>query len=266
MVSDEKLLKKAKVALNKAEILLDNGAHKKSASHFKKAGELFDELEEWKIAEQCFFYSSKSYTRLGKYYQAALMQRNAANNTLRDNNYQKARDYFDVGAKSVLKADVSRLDEFVAENIGFAFLCYFVQGRYQDGISYVKRFKTRIDPELFNSNLMLIIAQNVTNAVVNKDESYIDTLLDEYSLFKFTEMENLIIKDALIVALASLMVRVEMNFTETEFQRETIIEVTPEIDTGRLTEFKSYDILPHKFSALEISDLRIKMGDNLSIK
>ncbi len=266
MVSDEKLLKKAKLTLNKAEILLDKSAHKKSASHFKKAGELFDELQEWKIAEQCYFYSSKNYTRIGKYYQAALMQRNAANNTLRDNNYQKARDYFDVGAKSVLKAKVSRLDEFVAENIGFAFLCYFVQGRYQDGISYVKRFKTRIDPDLFNSNLMLIIAQHVTNAVVNEEELFIDKLLDQYSLFKFTEMENLIIKDALIVALASLMVRVEMNFTETEFQRETIIEVTPEIDTGRLTEFKSYDILPHKFSELKITDLRIKMGDNLSIK
>ncbi|TFH29597.1 MAG: hypothetical protein E4G98_03555, partial [Promethearchaeota archaeon] len=189
MVSDEKLRKKAKLTLNKAEILLDNEAFKKSASQFKKAGELFDELHEWKIAEQCYFYSSKNYTRIGKYYQAALMQRHAANNSLRALDYQKARDYFDVGAKSVLKADVSRLDEFVAENIGFAFLCYFVQGKYQEGISHVKRFKSRIDPDLFNSNLMLIIAQQVTSAVVNKDESHIDKLLDQYSLFKFTEME-----------------------------------------------------------------------------
>ncbi|MHA1521777.1 MAG: hypothetical protein ACTSRK_16485 [Promethearchaeota archaeon] len=266
MVTEEKLRNKAKLILSKAEILLDKKSYKKSAGQFKKAGELFDELHEFSIAEQCYFYASKNYTRIGKYYQAALMQRNAANNTLRANDYQKARDYFDVGAKSVLKAKVSRLDEFVAENIGFAFLCYFVRGKYQEGISYVKRFKTRIDPDLFTSNLMLIIAQYVTNAVINKDESHIDTLLDKHSLFKFTEMENLLIKESLVVALASLMVKVNFDFTETEYERDSMIEVTPEVDTSRLSEFKSYDILPHTFSALVITDLRIKMGDNLSIK
>lgn len=266
MVSEEKLLKKAKIALSKAEILLDNEEYKKSASQFKKAGEFYDELHEWKVAEQCFFYASKNFTRLGKYYQASLMGRNAANDALRMYNYQKARDYFDVAAKSVLKVEQARFDEFIAENIGFAFLCYFVQGRYQDGITYIKRFKAKINPDLFSTSLMLQVVQHITNAIVNSDESHIDVLLDTFTLFKFTDMENLLIQEALVVALSSLMVKLELNIPQNEYERDDLIEIIPTLDTTRLQEFSQYKVLPHDFSALEISDLHIKIGDNLSIK
>ncbi|MCF2141034.1 MAG: hypothetical protein K9W44_13330 [Candidatus Lokiarchaeota archaeon] len=266
MVNEDKLRKKAKVALNKAEILLDNEEYKKSASQFKKAGEIFALLQEWKVAEQCFFYASKNLTRLGKYYQAALAEREAANDALRLLDYQKARDYFSVAAKSVLKAAKSKLEEFAAENIGFAFLCYFVQGKYQEGITYVKRFKAQIGPDLFNSNLVLKIVQHVTNAVINKNEKHIDDLLDNYSLFQYSEMENLLIKESLVVALASLMVLLEIPLEETEYERDSLIEVNAIVDTSRLCEFANYRVVPHEFTLLNISELHINIGDNLSIK
>lgn len=266
MVDEEKLRKKAKIALNKAEILLDNEEYKKSGANFKKAGELFQQLGEWRIAEKCFFYASKNLTRLGKYHQAALAEREAANSSLRILDYQKARDYFDVAAKSIMKAEKAKLENFAAENIGFAFLCYFVQGKYQDGINYVKRFKAKISPEIFESNLLLRIAQYITNAVINKNEDLIDELIDNYSLFQFSEMENRLIKESLVVALSSLMITLEITLSENEFERDSLIEIHPVIDTTRLQEFKNYQILPHEFTVFNVVDMHIKLGDNLTIK
>ena len=120
--------------------------------------------------------------------------------------------------------------------------------------------------ELFESNLLLLIAQHITNAVFNKNENLIDELIDNYSLFNYSEMENLLIKESLVVALSSLMVSLEVPLEETEFERDSLIELHPIIDTTRLQEFKNYKILPHEFTVFNVVDMHIKVGDNLTIK
>ena len=56
MPKREKIERKARVALEKAEKLMDNERFKRSAESFRKAGEYYKELSNYKVAEQCFYY------------------------------------------------------------------------------------------------------------------------------------------------------------------------------------------------------------------
>ena len=62
MVKEEKVLKKAKVALAKAEIVFEKSNFRKAADLYQKAAENFQILHEWKIAEATHNYVIENYT------------------------------------------------------------------------------------------------------------------------------------------------------------------------------------------------------------
>ncbi|UYP48331.1 hypothetical protein NEF87_004616 [Candidatus Lokiarchaeum ossiferum] len=269
MANEEKLRKKAEVALEKAEILMDNDNHKKSAEHFKKAAELFLELKEWKIAEKCFFYSAKNYHTLGgarDFHRASLLEYEAGKCCIFTNDFEKARDYFDIASKSILKSDAKNPDEMATTDICFAFLCYFVQGKYEEGIVYIKRFKDQIDPDMYSSHSLMVLVRDLTKAIINEREKYIDSIVDNFGIHKYGAAETLLIKEALIVGLASLMVKFELGMDKTEYERDDSIEVKSILDCTRLGEFKNYSILPRVFKSLVIEKMEIEIGDNISTK
>ena len=269
MANEEKFRKKAEVALEKAEILMDNERHKKSAEQFKKAAEIYSELKEWKIAEKCFFYSAKNYHTLGgdrDFHRASLLEYEAAKCCVFINNFVKARDYFDIASKSILKSDAKNPDEMATADICFAFLCYFVQGKYEEGIIYIKRFKDQIDPDMYSSHPLMLLVRDLTKAIINEKEKYIDSIIDNFNIEKYGVAETLLLKEALIVGLASLMVKFELGMEKTEYERDDVIDIKSILDCTRLGEFKDYTSLPRVFKSLIIEKMEIEIGDNLSTK
>ena len=267
--TEEKLRKKAEVALEKAEILMDNDRHKKSAEHFKKSAELYAELDEWKIAEKCFFYSAKNYHTLGgnrNFQRASLLEYEAGKSCIFVNDFAKARDYFDIAAKSILKSDAKNPDEIATTDLCFAFFCYFVQGKLDDGIQYIKRFKDQVEADVYANHPLMLFVKDLTKAIINEKEKYLDTITDNFHSYKYGTAETLLLKETLIVGFASLMMKFELGMEKTEYERDENVEVQAKIDYHRLEEFKKYKILPRVFDSIKIEKMEIEIGDNISTK
>ena len=178
MDKKEKIRQKARATLEKAEILLDKQQYKKSSQFFQKAGDMYGEdLDEWKIAEQCYFYASKNYHRLGgdrNFHRASLVERKAGNMMIATKQFSKARDYFDIAAKSILKSEAKDQDNMAIQNIGWAFFCYYLQGRLEDGILYVKRFRDQFYEDEFNDHILIQIVRKLSKALLNNKEQCTD--------------------------------------------------------------------------------------------
>ena len=180
MGKEEKVRKKGDVLLAKAELYMDNHDFKRSANHFLKAGDLFFELEEWKISEQCYRFTSKNFSRLGgdrNYHRAAIVQRKAANCCLLLNDISKARDYFDITAKSILKSDMKNKEEIATENVCFGFMCHFIEGEQEEAIDSIKRFRNLFESDIYTEHILMKLVHNLSNAVLNKNEQYIKKII-----------------------------------------------------------------------------------------
>lgn len=269
MPNREKLEKKAKVALEKAEILMDNERFKRAAESFRKAGEYFSELSNWKIAEQCFYYASKNYTRLEgerNFQRTAVMEREAGKCCIYLNQFQKAQDYFNVSGKTELKAEDKTRPEYATESFCFAFFCYFLQGEVDEGIEYIKRIKSRISNDLFAKHPLMLVVRRITNAYLKKKESYLDEIIDSLNSLHYDKAEMRLIKETLIVSLATLMMDFTLVVEKQDFERDEIVNVQAKISYDRLKEFENYSVVPRQFNSIEIIDTHIEIGENISTK
>ena len=263
---EKKIRDKAAVTLAKAERLLDNGRYKKSAERFQKAGEAYFELGEWKIAEQSFLYASKNRYRLEHFHAAASLQRLAANCCLLVQDYAKARDYYDVAMKSILKSDAKNLDDAATTNMGFAFLCHFIMGQQDEALEFVKRHKAEIDPDVFSDHLLVKLVRNLSNAIINENEKYLEDILKEYPKYQFRAAEAELIRAAVLLAMCSVYIDLSLGLESADFERDEFLDIECQLDFSRLQEIEDNSVLPHKFESLKITDIGIAIGDNLSTK
>ena len=275
---EEKIRQKARAALEKAESLLDKRQYKKSGQFFHKSGDLYGDLDEWKIAEQCYYYSSKNYHRLGgddnrNFHRASLVERKAGNMMIANKNFTKARDYFDIAAKSILKSEAKDQENMAIVNIGWAFFCYFLQGRLEDGINYVKRLRDQFfsDADEFNDHILIQIVRKLSKALLNNKEQYVDDIIDaiehkEKIIEDITKHEILLLKETLIVALTSLMMSYSLEAKKDTYERDELITLETKLNYSRLEEFLQYSFVPRQFKSLEVTDFSFTISDNIGTK
>jgi tetratricopeptide (TPR) repeat protein len=266
MDKSDKQREKAKICVSKAERLMDNNRFKKSGEQFQKAAEIYFEFGEWKIAEQCFFFASKNFNRLGRYHAASNLQRLAANCSLLMHDFNKAKDYYDVALKTILKSDAKNLDDLATTSMCFAFLCQFIRGQQDEALGYVKRFKVDIDQEIFGNHLLVHLVRNLSNSIINEKEKYLNDILKEYPKFRFRVAEAELIKAAILVAMCSVYMNFSLNTEKSEYERDKTLELDTLLDISRLQDIMSHKILSHQFESVVIKNIGIAIGENISNK
>jgi len=269
MGKEEKVRKKGDVLLAKAELYMDNHDFKRSANHFLKAGDLFFELEEWKISEQCYRFTSKNFSRLGgdrNYHRAAIVQRKAANCCLFLSDISKARDYFDITAKSVLKSDMKNKEEMATENVCFAFMCHFILGEQEEAINSIKRFGSLFESDIFGEHILMRLVHNLSNTVLNKNEQYIKKIVKNIQPDNYSFAESRLIQHAFLVTYATLKTRFTLNLTENEIERDTIVEIPSLLDIIGINEIEKNKNFPSKIDSLSIVNIEFNLSENMTIK
>ncbi len=269
MGKEEKIRKKGDVLLAKAEHYMDTHDFKRSADNFQKAGDLFFELEEWKISEQCFRFTSKNFSRLGgkrNYHRAANVQRKAANCCLHLNDFSKARDYFDITAKSILKSEMKTKEEFATENVCFGFMCHFILGEQEEAINSIKRFKSLFESDIYNEHILMKLVHNLSNAVLNYNEQYIKKIVKNIQPDRYSIAESTLIQHAFLVTYASLKTGFSLILEKKEFERDSFIELPSQLDTSGLKKIEKHNRFSSKIESLSITNIEFNISENLTLK
>ena len=265
-VNREKIEKKAKVALAKAEKYMDKDKLIRASQKFTSAGEFYFELGEWKVSERCYYLAAKNYNEMELYHDASNMYRLTANSALLMHDFQSARNYYRDATKNALLSDAKRRDFLSATSLAFTFLCEFIQGHQDKALSYVKQFKSEMDPEVFQEHLLIKLVHSLANSIYNEKESYLKDVLEDYPKYKFRAAEKELINAGILVAMCSVYFNLEFDLEEDEFERDQLIEFNAILDYSRITDIINHEIIPHEFESLKITNIAVGLGENLSLK
>ncbi|MHA1897872.1 MAG: hypothetical protein ACTSU2_10795, partial [Promethearchaeota archaeon] len=265
MPKDEKIREKAQKALNRAEAYLDVKKHDRAYKDFLKAADLFFQIKEYKIAEQCYFYASKSLLHEAIYLEASNSMRNAANCCVMLDDYQKAYEYYDVAAKYALKSPKRDAEFRSILSAAFAYLCLFLKGQQDKGLMFIKRIKKHVDSQEFAENKLIRLVKGLTLAILNRNDSALKTLEKEFINYKFREAEMKLIKDAILMAKTHLLLEFELELNQNEFINESEILFKLIINTKPLELLKEDPFLKYTFKSIKIIDISVILGDNVSL-
>jgi tetratricopeptide (TPR) repeat protein len=123
---------KAQKILDRAEILYDREEFMRAHREFYRAGNQYLEMKEYRVAEQCFLFSSKALVHEARYHDAFDSLRSSAQACIQLNDFEKAVEYYDVAAKNVLKSARKDVESKSILAASFGFLCQFITGQHED--------------------------------------------------------------------------------------------------------------------------------------
>lgn len=266
MPKEEKLIEKAKSELDKAELLFDQKRFDKSSKQFQKTAEIYMELANYQVAEQCYYYAAQSYLHEGNYYEGSSCMRDAANCCIFLDDYNKAADLYDVSAKYALKSSKRDAEFKSILSACFAYLCWFLKGQQDKGLAFIKRIKKDVDSKEFSENRLSGLVKGLTLAIINRDDSSLKQIEEEFIEYKFRESETILIKDAIVLAKTHLLLGFDIEFESKEVINEQSLSFSLTIDFSRLKELENDPYLKRKIASLRIIDVGVTQSDNLSSK
>ncbi len=255
--------KEAEKILDEAERLLTHEKFSKAGKEFRQAGDLFSELADYKVAEQCFFYAAKSFLSADKLEDAAEVQRSAANACILLNDYKKAEKYYEVAAKYSLRVD--KVFEGIL-NASFAYLCIFIQGQQNRGMDYIKTVKQKVPFDDFKDNKLVQLVRALTLSIERRDKEELLTIEPMLPKFKFRPSELNIIQRAIVLARVHLALGFELQFTKTKYITDETIEFKCIVDAMQLASIIVPLGLDLSVKELVVKDVGVTLSDNLSVK
>ncbi|MBN2156961.1 MAG: hypothetical protein JW776_13035 [Candidatus Lokiarchaeota archaeon] len=262
---ETKQREKAQKVLDRAEILFDRQEFTRSYKEFTRAGNLYLDLEEYRVAEQCFLYSSKALVHETRYYDAFESLRSAAQACIQLEDYQKAVEYYDVAAKNVLRSSRKDVESKSILAACFGFLCQFITGQHEKGLGFIKRIKMYVDIKEFTEHKLIRLVKGITLAIVNKDSKALNLLKKEFQRSKYDPAETKLIKDAFIVATTYLLLEATINLERTEIINEEMLNFTLDINLKPLHNMRTDSVLNYDFQKVTIEEMTVHLSDNLAL-
>ncbi|HMF31755.1 MAG TPA: hypothetical protein VKK79_10085 [Candidatus Lokiarchaeia archaeon] len=255
--------KEAEKSLDQAEHLLEHEKFSKAGKEFNKTGEMFIQLRDYKVAEQCYFYGAKAFLSANKFEEAVEIQRNAANACIMLNDYKKAGKYYQIAAKYALR--VEKVFDGIL-NGSFAYLCLFIQGQQDRGLEYIKELKRKVPFDDFKENRLVQLVRSLTLTIIERNQKELANIEANISKFKFRDSELQVILRAIVLAKVHVALSFELNFERTQYITDEIIEFTCTVDATELANIAVPPGIDLSISEIIVKDIGIALSENLSVK
>jgi tetratricopeptide (TPR) repeat protein len=266
IMKEEKEREEAQKTLDRAEALLNAERYDKAVKEFNKAAEMYFELHEYLVAEQCYFYAAKALVHEEDYLEASNSMRDSANCCISLDNYSKAGEYYDLAAKYALKSSKKEAEFRSILSACFAYLCLFLKGQQDKGLAFIKHIKKHVDSKEFAENKLVRLVKGLTLAVLNQDDSALKLIEEDFMNYKFRDSETKLIKDTILMAKTHLLLKFDLNVDKKELLNEEIIPFSLKIDFSGLIRLVDDPYLKHHFRSIKLIDFGVALSDNLSIK
>lgn len=262
----QNLIESANKKLNKAERFFEIENYNKAAKHFKKAGEDFFKVGEYDAAEKIFSMVSKSYEYSQEYENISDYYRKAANASLMIDEFNKAGQSFQLAAKYALKRERCKDRDFNALVCSsFSYFCFFLLGRQDKGLTYIKSIKVKVDMDSFRENILTQLIKNITTAIIDNNIESLEEIENNLEKYKFRRGELRLIKFVLLLAYTNISIKNHLNFKKDNFTTDEKIDCSLDINTKPLLNLTEDKGLNFEIKKLTFNNIRITASNNLSI-
>jgi len=251
--------------LRKAEQLYNAMAYKRAAKLFNNVGTNFLKLGDFEVAKECFFNAAKSAINEDKYSSGLEFLRNAGNASLFNNNFSEAYQFFKEALNYIpsLKHSLEKNHLFILFST-LSYLCLFVQGKQEEGLSLVKKIRKNVEDTYFKESVLIKLIKDIEVATKDKNENYVKKIEKEIESFNFLEGELILVKTALVLAKCIVSLVINLTLDKKLYTTNDIIKLTIDINTKPLLSIAKNSFYNYKIKELKINKIGLQLSDNFT--
>jgi len=255
----------AEKQFRKADRYFDLGQYRKAGKVYTTAGELYLKLHDYKSAGDCFYDAAKSFINAENFPLFIESLRYAGEAALSMNDFSEAYQYYKKATRYIhqLKNPAERDHLFILFS-ALSYLCLFIKGKQDQGLTFLKQIKKEVDATFFKENPLIKLVKNLTIAIRDNNKAYLDKVESEFEKYKFREPEGGLMKKVLVLAKTHVSLITNLKLDKKKYTTKEIIKLKLEIDTNPLLEISNYPFHNYKIEELRISNAGLTLSDNLT--
>ncbi len=255
----------AEKELNKAELYYNAEQYKKAGKYFNASGDEFFKLKEYKIARECFLYAAKSFDFENKNFLTMEALRNAGNSSLFIDEFSNSNKYFKQALNFVSYLRRDR-DLYYILYSSLSFLCLFLEGKQDQGLTYLKEIKKNVDNTYFKGSPLIGLVKNLIISIRDKNEKYIDKIEENIQIYQFRDAEIKLLKAVLVLARTHITLKTDLSIDKDQYTTKDIINLSLKIDTQPLLEISQNTLYNYKIEEIKINGIELALSDNITAK
>ncbi|MFX1575078.1 MAG: hypothetical protein ACFFB0_20260 [Promethearchaeota archaeon] len=257
--------KDAKKLLLKADKLNKAMQYKRAAKVYSSAGDSYLNLGNYTLARDCFFNAAICSNNEEKYQVSVGFLRNAGNAALLDSDFPEAYQIFRKSLEYIpsLRNVSDRNYNYILFS-SLSYMCLFLEGKQEDGLNVVKKYRSDIDSTYFKENPLVHFITNLTLAIKEKSVKHLERIENDFDNLKFKEGEIKLAKHVLVLAKSNISLITRLNFDKDIYTTNDTIKIILEIDTNPLIKISNNNFYDYTIEDLEISRISITLSDNLT--
>ncbi|KKK42615.1 hypothetical protein LCGC14_1319370, partial [marine sediment metagenome] len=251
--------------LMKAEKLYKAMQYKRAAKLYNSLGSKFLDLNNFELAKDCFFNAAIGLINEEKYLRALDSLRNAGNASLVKNNYLEAQKFFTDALEYVHSVrNITERNFYYVFFSCLSYLCSFVKGKGEEGINLIKKIKSYVDDEYFKENPLIRLIKDITIAIKDKNNKYLEKIEKEFDQIKFFEGELNLAKRVLVIVKTHVSLITKLSIDKDVYTTNDLITLMIEIDSKPLLDNLMHPFYNYYLKELKISKIRLILSDNLT--
>jgi len=255
----------AEKQLRKADRYYDLGQYRKAGKNYNIAGELYLKLHDFNLAGDCFYDAAKSFVNAENFPMFIDSLRYAGEAALCLNDFSEAHKFYKNATKYIPQLrDPEEKDRLNILFSALSYLCLFIKGKQEQGLTFLKQVKKEVDPVFFKDNPLIKLVKNLTIALRDKNADYLDRVEAEFEKYKFREAEGDLVKKVLVLAKTHILISTDISLDKKKYTTKELIKLTLNIDTSPLIDVSNYPFYNYKIEKIEINNIGLSISDNLT--
>ena len=258
---------KAEKDFKKAEQLFDALQYKKAGKYYTSAAENYYEIKNFASAEEAYFKAANSYLQEERHIEVLESLRKGANASLNQDKYEYARTLFNKALEYMKNLKSSgQKDQYYVELSFLSYLCYFVLGEPEKGLQLLRKIQKRVEANYFKENSLIHLATNLTLALRDKKEIYIEKVINKFKKLNLNETEQNFAK--IVILLVSIQVNIipDLIFDQETYTTRELIGIDVKVDGSFLEKINSNSFYEFQISEFQISEYSLEQSENLTIQ
>jgi len=146
-----------------------------------------------------------------------------------------------------------------------SYLCLFVEGKQEEGLSLVKKTKAYVDNTYFKENILIKLIKDLTIATKDKNENYIKKIEQEFVEFKFHDGEIILTKRVLVLAKTIVSLITQLTLDKKIYTTNDTINLTIDINTKPLLNITKDTFYDYSIKELKITKIGLQLSDNFTV-
>jgi hypothetical protein len=140
----------------------------------------------------------------------------------------------------------------------------FVEGKQDQGFDLIKQIKKYVDHDFFKEFPLISLIKNLTIAIRDKKNDYLDKIVDNFKKYDFREAEEKLLKEVLVIAKSHISLDTKLNLDKDQYTTKDLITLKIDVNSQPLLEISHNPFYNYNIEKIKITNIGLDLSENIA--